>query len=138
VVDEATPHRRARDSRASVEGENANFLHSWAGSSKRIKLSGTFLVKAGFDLASGRAVDVRPDEILIQLPHAEIVGIEEKMWTCSPSKMVFGTELPAPISRMNWRNFRKWRGVRPWNRFAGGSGKELQRQLTNESTRARP
>jgi hypothetical protein len=54
------------------------FLHSWAGSSKRIKLSGTFNVKAGFDLRQDVAVDVRPDEILIQLPHAEIVGIEEK------------------------------------------------------------
>src|SRR2546421_8180614 len=54
------------------------FLHTWAGSSKRIKLSGTFLVKAGFDLRQDVAVEVRPDEILIQLPHAEIVGIEEK------------------------------------------------------------
>ena len=54
------------------------FLHTWAGSSKRIKLSGTFLVKAGFDLRQDVAVDVRPDEILIRLPHAEIVGIEEK------------------------------------------------------------
>jgi len=54
------------------------FLHSWAGSSKRIKLSGTFNVKAGFDLRQNVAVDVRPNEILIQLPHAEIVGIEEK------------------------------------------------------------
>jgi len=53
------------------------FLHTWAGSSKRIKLSGTFLVKAGFDLRQDVAVDVRPDEILIRLPHAEIVGIEE-------------------------------------------------------------
>ena len=53
-------------------------LHTWAGSSKRIKLSGTFLVKAGFDLRQDVVVDVRPDEILIQLPHAEIVGIEEK------------------------------------------------------------
>src|SRR5213082_3589598 len=53
------------------------FAHTWAGSSKRIKLSGTFLVKAGFDLRQDVAVDVRPDEILIQLPHAEIVGIEE-------------------------------------------------------------
>ena len=26
------------------------FIHTWAGSSKRIKLSGTFLAKAGFDL----------------------------------------------------------------------------------------
>jgi hypothetical protein len=54
------------------------FAHTWAGSSKRIKLSGTFLVKAGFDLRQDVTVDVRPDEIVIQLPHAEIVGVEEQ------------------------------------------------------------
>jgi Protein of unknown function (DUF4230) len=54
------------------------FAHTWAGSSKRIKLSGTFVVKAGFDLRQDVTVDVRSDEIVIQLPHAEIVGIEEK------------------------------------------------------------
>jgi len=54
------------------------FGHTWAGSSKRIKLSGTFLVKAGFDLRQDVAVDVRPDEIVIELPHAQIVGVEEK------------------------------------------------------------
>ena len=54
------------------------FAHTWAGSSKRIKLSGTFLAKAGFDLRQDVTVDVRPDEIVIQLPHAEIIGVEEK------------------------------------------------------------
>ena len=54
------------------------FAHTWAGSSKRIKLSGTFLVKAGFDLRQDVTVDVRPEEIVIQLPHAEIVGVEEQ------------------------------------------------------------
>jgi hypothetical protein len=53
------------------------FAHTWAGSSKRIKLSGTFTVKAGFDLRQDVTVDVRPDEITIQLPHAQIVGVEE-------------------------------------------------------------
>ena len=54
------------------------FAHTWAGSSKRIKLSGTFVVKAGFDLRQDVTVDVRPEEIVIQLPHAEIVGVEEQ------------------------------------------------------------
>jgi hypothetical protein len=54
------------------------FAHTWAGSSKRIKLSGTFLAKAGFDLRQDVTVEVRPDEIVIQLPHAEIVGVEEQ------------------------------------------------------------
>jgi hypothetical protein len=54
------------------------FQHSWAGSSKRIKLSAAFLVKAGFDLRRDVAVNVRPDEIVVELPHAMIVGVEEK------------------------------------------------------------
>src|SRR5216684_3460934 len=77
VVDEATPTAEL----AILERElkvKREFLHSWAGSAKRIKLSGTFNVKAGFDLRQDVAVDVRPDEILIQLPHAQIVGLEEQ------------------------------------------------------------
>src|SRR5438045_8405222 len=77
VVDQATPTAELAilERQLKVKRE---FLHSWAGSSKRIKLSGTFLAKAGFNLRQDVAVDVRPDQILIQLPHAEIVGVEEK------------------------------------------------------------
>ena len=77
VVDQATPTAELAILERPLKVKR-EFLHRWAGSSKRIKLSGTFLVKAGFDLRQDVAVDVRPDEILIQLPHAEIVGIEEK------------------------------------------------------------
>jgi len=46
---------------------------------KQLKVKREFLhTWAGFDLRQDVAVDVRPDEILIRLPHAEIVGIEEK------------------------------------------------------------
>src|SRR5205085_4222120 len=77
VVDQAMPTAELAilERQLKVKRE---FLHTWAGSSKRIKLSGTFLAKAGFDLRQDVAVDVRPDEILIRLPHAQIVGIEEK------------------------------------------------------------
>ena len=77
VVDAATPTAELAilERQLKVKRE---FQHSWAGSSKRIKLSGTFLVKAGFDLRQDVAVDVRPDEILIQVPHATIVGVEEQ------------------------------------------------------------
>jgi hypothetical protein len=54
------------------------FSHTWAGSSKRIKLHGTFAVKAGFDLRQDLAVDVKPDEIFVQLPHAQILGVEQE------------------------------------------------------------
>ncbi len=53
------------------------FLHSWVGSSKRVKLHGTFTAKAGFDLRQHVTIDIRPTEILVELPHAEILGIEQ-------------------------------------------------------------
>ena len=53
-------------------------LHTWAGSTKRVKLHATFTAKAGFDLQRDVAVDLRPDEIAISLPHATILGVEQK------------------------------------------------------------
>src|SRR5437764_14845423 len=35
-------------------------LHTWLGSSTRVKLHGTFVAKAGFDLSKGLSVDIRP------------------------------------------------------------------------------
>src|SRR5437764_3414222 len=61
--------------RIEVEHE---LLHTWVGSSKRVKLHGTFIVKAGFDLQQNLAVDIRPNEIIVQLPHARILGIEQE------------------------------------------------------------
>jgi Protein of unknown function (DUF4230) len=61
--------------RIEVEHE---LLHTWAGSSKRVKLHGTFLAKAGFDLRKGLSVDIRPNEITVQLPHGQILGVEQQ------------------------------------------------------------
>jgi hypothetical protein len=60
-----------------VEVEH-EFQHTWAGSTKRVKLHATFTAKAGFDLQHDVAVDLRPDEIAISLPHATILGVEQK------------------------------------------------------------
>ncbi len=60
--------------RIEVEHE---LIHTWAGSSKRVKLHGTFIVKAGFDLQRNVSIDIRPNEIVVQLPHARILGIEQ-------------------------------------------------------------
>ncbi len=60
-----------------VEVEH-ELLHTWVGSTKRIKLHGTFTAKAGFDLQQDVAVDIRPEEITIRLPHASILGVELK------------------------------------------------------------
>ena len=61
--------------RIEVEHE---FLHTWVGSSKRVKLHGTFVAKGGFDLQQGLSIDVRPEQITVQLPHAEILGVEQQ------------------------------------------------------------
>ena len=52
--------------------------HTWAGSTKRIRLHGTFTVKAGFDLHRKFSVNVSPQEVVVELPHAEILSVEEK------------------------------------------------------------
>jgi hypothetical protein len=61
--------------RIEVEHE---MLHTWVGSSKRVKLHGTFIAKAGFDLRKDLSIDIRPDEIIVQLPHAQILGVEQQ------------------------------------------------------------
>jgi hypothetical protein len=61
--------------RIEVEHE---LLHTWVGSSKRVKLHGTFIAKAGFDLRKGLSIDIRPNEIMVQLPHAQILGVEQQ------------------------------------------------------------
>jgi hypothetical protein len=61
--------------RIEVEHE---FLHTWVGSSKRVKLHGTFIAKAGFDLRQNLSIDIRPEEIVVQLPHAQILGVEQE------------------------------------------------------------
>ncbi len=61
--------------RIEVEHE---LLHTWVGSSKRVKLHGTFIVKAGFDLRHNLSIDIGPTEITVQLPHAQILGIEQE------------------------------------------------------------
>ena len=61
--------------RTEVEHE---LLHTWVGSSKRVKLHGTFTAKAGFDLQQGLSIDVRAEEIVVQLPHAQILGVEQQ------------------------------------------------------------
>src|SRR4051812_4350435 len=61
--------------RVEVEHE---LQHTWAGSSKRVKLHGTFLVKAGFDLRQDFSVDIRNDSIVVRVPHAQILGVEQQ------------------------------------------------------------
>jgi hypothetical protein len=43
-----------------------------------VKLHGTFIAKAGFDLRKGLSIDIRPDGIMVQLPHGQILGVEQQ------------------------------------------------------------
>jgi hypothetical protein len=61
--------------RIEVEHE---FQSKWAGSSKRVKLHGTFNVKAGFDLRQDFSIDLRPEEIVVKLPRGQILGVEQE------------------------------------------------------------
>jgi Protein of unknown function (DUF4230) len=60
--------------RIEIEHE---FLHTWMGSTKRVKLHGTFTAKAGFDLRQDLNVDIRAEQIVIQLPHAQILDVAQ-------------------------------------------------------------
>jgi hypothetical protein len=59
-----------------IEVEN-ELQHTWVGSTKRIKLHGTFTVRGGFDLRKDVTVELFPDRIAVQLPHASIIGVEQ-------------------------------------------------------------
>ena len=56
--------------------------HKWMGSEKRITVRGTYRAKIGFDLQKGFRIDVnrgslfRRGQIVLQLPHSEILSVE--------------------------------------------------------------
>jgi len=75
-VEQTTPVSELAVLSRRIEVEH-EFLHTWVGSSKRVKLHGTFTAKAGFDLQHNLSIDIRPNEIIVQLPHARILGVEQ-------------------------------------------------------------
>src|SRR5213082_4239698 len=60
----------------TIEVEH-EFLHTWAGSTKRLRLHGTYTAKAGFDLRQEFNVTVTPEATIVRLPHAQILGLEQ-------------------------------------------------------------
>src|SRR6184192_4310743 len=76
-MEQTTPVSELTVLSRQIEVEH-ELLHTWAGSSKRVKLHGTFRAKAGFDLQQGLSIDIRPDQIDVQLPHAQILGVEQQ------------------------------------------------------------
>src|SRR5947207_4834771 len=76
-IEQTTPRSELVVLSRSIEVEH-ELLHTWVGSSKRVKLHGTFVAKAGFDLQQGVSINIRPTEIVVQIPHAQILGIEQQ------------------------------------------------------------
>ena len=78
VIFEQTSEAAELATASRVTEVEHEFMHTWAGSTKRIKLNGRFIVKAGFDLKEQFTVDVREHEIAIQLPAARVLGVEQE------------------------------------------------------------
>ena len=62
-------------------------------------MHGTFLVKAGFDLHKDFSVDVRPNEIDVRLPAAQILGVEEQKVDVLAYENGYWNRISAKISR---------------------------------------
>jgi Protein of unknown function (DUF4230) len=75
-VEQTTPVSELVVLSRQIEIEH-EFLHTWMGSTKRVKLHGTFTAKAGFDLRQDLNVDIRPEQIVIQVPHAQILDVAQ-------------------------------------------------------------
>ena len=76
-VEQTTPRAELVVLSRGIDVEH-ELLHVWVGSSKRVKLHGTFVAKAGFDLQQGLSINIRPTEIVVEIPHAQILGIEQQ------------------------------------------------------------
>jgi hypothetical protein len=52
--------------------------HQWLGSTKRLRLRGTFAAKAGFDLHGNLRVEIDPQDLRVQvvLPPPRVLGVE--------------------------------------------------------------
>ncbi len=76
-IEQTTPRAELVILSRGIDVEH-ELLHTWVGSSKRVKLHGTFVAKAGFDLQQGLSINIRPTEIVVEIPPAQILGIEQQ------------------------------------------------------------
>jgi hypothetical protein len=76
-VEETTPTAELTILSRQLQVEH-EMLHTWAGSTKRVKLHGTFVAKAGFDLRDEVSVTANDQEITVHVPHAIVLGVEQK------------------------------------------------------------
>src|SRR5437773_1564475 len=122
--------------RIDVEHE---FLHTWVGSSKRVKLHGNFIAKAGFDLQKGLSIDVGPEQITVQLPHAQVLGVEQQQLDV----LAFENGLWNRISAQNLQSELSVLPQLAWKKavetgLPGEAEQRLQRQLEERIHTAQP
>ena len=87
--------------RIEVEHE---FLHTWVGSSKRVKLHGTFIAKAGFDLQQTcRSIFARMKSSSSCRTPESLVSSRNR-WTSWHLKMDCGTAFQDRICKANYRS----------------------------------
>jgi len=81
---ESWPARTARQSTAELERLGKNLRAAFvdiAHLQPRITINDRVYMeqtKAGFDLRKGLSIDIRLNEIMVQLPHAQILGVEQQ------------------------------------------------------------
>lgn len=52
------------------------WTNQWMGSTKKIKITGTFEAKAGFDLNESFTIDIDANKAIVQLPSPKILAVE--------------------------------------------------------------
>lgn len=71
------------------------FTHSWAGSTKRIRLRGKYAVKSGFNLLERFSVNVGEGGTQLQMPPATLLSVEQKELTVAAFENGFWNPISA-------------------------------------------
>jgi hypothetical protein len=54
------------------------WMNTWVGSTKKIRITGTFDAKAGFDLQKKLSISINEDRAIVTLPQPQLLSIEPK------------------------------------------------------------
>lgn len=86
VFEQSTPALELTVVRHAAEVER-EFTATWLGSTKRLRVRGTYDLKAGYDLRAGQPFTVRvdraavpgaPETVRVELPPARLLGVEQR------------------------------------------------------------
>jgi hypothetical protein len=77
VIEQNTPILELATSQRDVF-QRHQWEHTWAGSTKRIVLEGSFTAKAGYDLQQPFVISVRSDRLHVTLPKPQLLSFQLK------------------------------------------------------------